>query len=297
MRKKKMSPIELGLSSLVGLAYCAFAIYAKHVHLFAADEVKKYYEVDESKDYQLYYEEDKLLTADDVSRDFNFVAEGNELGEDGYWKDVAFDKYYRVITKDGINYLVDADNYSNIRLYGFKELGKPFYLMPYDQEFGGIDTKGDASYSGYVLPYEDEQGNLCLVDLDSFEPLLMGVSLSEDRYSTPEYLTDQSHILLRNYLENRINYFGFYDAANGGIDEPGEYSGCVVYFNKGDHTYLVDLNDFSKVIVKDYNGVVYPIDDGETVGLKYVNKDDQNVQCIGPDIQVETTDELVKKYV
>lgn len=288
---------EFGIPVLAAFGYFAFLLYSKGEHLFDSEEVKKYYEIDESKDYHLYYDGDKLLTVDDVSKDFNFVAEGAELGDDSYWKDVAFDKYYRVITKDGINYLVDANDYSNIRLYGFKELGKPFYLKSYDKAFGGIDTTGDVDYSGYVLPYEDEQGNLCLVDLDSFEPLLMGVTLCEDRYATSEYLTDQSHIILRNYLENRINYFQFYDAANGGIDEPGEYSGCVVYFNKGDHTYLVDLNDFSKVLVKDFKGVVYPIDDEESVGLKYVNNDNQNVQCIGPDIQVETTDELIKKYV
>ncbi|MDE5630394.1 MAG: hypothetical protein K2I70_02225, partial [Bacilli bacterium] len=182
-----------------------------------------------------------------------------------HWRDVTFDNYYRIITKDGINYLVDAADYSNICLYGFEELGKPFYLKSYDKAFGGLDTKGDAKYSGYVLPYKDKQGNLCLVDLDSFEPLLMGVTLSEDRYATSECFADQSHIPLRNYLENRLNYFQFYDASYGGIDEPGEYSGYVVYFNKGEHTYLVDLNDFSKVLVSDFKDDVFTINASKSV--------------------------------
>lgn len=291
---KKIS-LDPGFAVLAALGIITL-LYANSKHFFDSAEVQRYYDIDESKDYQLHYGKDKVLTVDEVSDDFQFVAEGSELGEDNYWKDVTFDKYYRVITKDGVNYLVDAADYSNICLYGFEELGKPFYLRSYDEAYGGLDTKGDANYSGYVLPYKDEDGNLCLVDLDSFKPLLMGVTLSEDRYGTSESLADQSHILLRNYLENRVNYFSFYDAANGGIDEPGEYSGCVVYFNKGDHTYLVDLNDFSKVIVKDFKDVVHSINDGETVGLEYVNNDNQNVQCLGPKIEIESSSVLAKKY-
>lgn len=287
--------VDSGLIVILALG-AGVLLYANSKHLMNRAEVQRYYDIDESKDCHLYYNNGKMLTVDGISDDFQFVAEGDTLGEDNYWEDVTFDKYYRVITKDGINYLVDADDYSKIRLCGFKELGKPFYFKAYDGKFGGKDTKGDSDYSGYVLPYRDENGNICLVDLDSFKPLLMGVSLYEDRYCTSEYMTDQSHIILRNYLENRENYLRCYDAANGGKDEPGEYSGYVVYFVKDDHTYLVDLTDFDKVLVQDFKDAVYSIRDDETDGIEFVTNDDVTIQYVGGSIPVKTTSRLRKEY-
>lgn len=264
-------------------------------HLFESIEIQRYYAIDESRDCHLYYNKGKMLTVDDISDDFQFVAEGDTLGDDNYWEDVTFDKYYRVITKDGINYLVDVNDYSKIRLYGFKELGKPFYFKAYDGKYGGKDTEGNLDYSGYVLPYLDEDDKICLVDLDSFKPLLMGVSICEERYCTSEYLTDKSHIDLRNYLENRNDYFQFYDASCGGIDETGEFSGYAVYLAKDDNTYLVDLTDFNKVLAQDFKDVVYSISDDESIGLKFVTKDDITIQYIGGQIPIQKTNILTKK--
>ena len=137
-------------------------------------------------------------------------------------------------------------------------IGQPYYLQYYDDYYGGPDDNGERD--GYVQEIV-KNGKKYLVDANDFSKVLLSdyESLGEPRY------------------------LKYYDHENGGPDE-NNYScnhngdGYVQEIVKNGKKYLVDANDFSKVLLSDYESL------GEPKYLKYYDcenggTDKNNFRC------------------
>ena len=146
--------------------------------------------------------------------------------------------------------------------------------------------------SGYVLPYIDEAGRTCLVDFDTFEPILMGITYDKF-YGEFNEATSKTAVPIRDYLENNAIYLKFYDQKHGGVDEQSEYSGYVFQVEANGINYLVDCTHPDKVIVSNYKSA--EANNDATPGyLKITTTTDKTVQYLKDALPIEENSQVLK---
>ena len=118
---------------------------------------------------------------------------------------------------------------------------EPYYLKYYSKTNGGPDA-GEAG-RGYVQEIV-KNGKKYLVDANDFSKVLLS---DYDKIGTPYYLK-------------------YYSKTNGGPDAGEAGRGYVQEIVKNGKKYLVDANDFSKVLLSDYDKI------GTPYYLKYYSK-------------------------
>lgn len=136
---------------------------------------------------------------------------------------------------DGLKYLINADT-NQVCLSGYSNLGRLCCLKSLQPENGGTDSA--LGYSGYVLLaiYNVDGKNLfSLYDFDDFTPLLEMCDLSAS-YSF-------SHDIFYEF------YIAPYDPKYRGNDDENAYAGYCFEVKKDDICYLVDANDFNKIVL------------------------------------------------
>lgn len=257
------------------------------VQILQPQELNK---VNQQKAISLFYK-DGVLNVDSLSDPFKITVFGKSyISRDwaGYPLDnfayhyIEYDKLFRQITKDGVNYLVDANDFSMVYLSNYQNIFYGFYYPYYDQNLGGKDNRSD--FSGYVLVVETAKNTFSLYDLESFDLILSNCyfyhdynndHFDEDRYFTKVYdvnyagryivehygHANDNELLLHPKLKPKIDYIPTYDAKNGGTDEKNAGSGYVTEFIKDGINYLVDANDFTKILAYNYEKLSWD-DDG-----------------------------------
>lgn len=263
----------------------------------AVDRMKTPSPVDNNLDLKhsisLFFNGGKL-EVDSISKAFQFKTEAKDMHYSagyvvGYsyfpdlfgYTDMNVDGSYKIITKDGVKFLVDANDYTKVYLSGFDKLESPFYLKYHDPANGSLGSSG--KYPGYVLPYYDALGRLYLADLNTFEILLYAVDpidLSDCQYNSysENYASRSS---LRNWFERKVMHFPAYDAGYNGNDKAGEYSGMAFIFYKNGVPYCVDANDFSKVLAVQFDKITSTTD---TIEISYADgrKDCYDADAFSP---------------
>lgn len=176
---------------------------------------------------------------------------------------------FKQLEKDGVKYLVLANNENKVLISGYDWLGYPYYLQGYDQANGGMDPKSE--FSGWVIPaytnidredpviYEIYDGldpgyTFNLYDFETFKPLIIEAEPDIDfKFYGPECFGVPGPIIPR--------YVQAYDHAYGGKDKNNKGAGLVMEVEKWNHKYLVDVNDFKTIIAQDYNRFWYLAED------------------------------------
>ena len=179
----------------------------------------------------LFYS-DGLLTVDSISNSFPLS------GADHNFDPVSGVKGFRVceIEKDGVKYLVAEEDYTRVLLSDYESVSHMMHLRFYSYRDGGPDS---GSSDGWVYEIVKD-GVKYLVDANDWTKVL---------------LTDCDIIV----YEMRL--FG-YDFVSGGTDT-GEGQGYVSIIEKEGIKYLVDANDFTKILAIDFDHVTSKRVDGE----------------------------------
>lgn len=256
------------------------------VQILQPQELNK---INQQKAIRLFYK-DGVLNVDSLSDSFKITVFGKSyISHDwaGYPLDnfayqyIEYDKLFRQITKDGLNYLVDANDFSMVYLSNYQNIFYGYYYPYYDQNLGGKDNRSD--FNGYVLVVETAKNTFSLYDLESFDLILSNCyfyhdynndRFDEDRYFTKVYdvnyagryivehygHANDNELLLHPKLKPKIDYIPIYDAKNGGTDEKNVGSGYVTEFIKDGINNLVDVNDFTKILAYNYEKLSW--DDG-----------------------------------
>lgn len=292
---KKLTALGLTATLSTSIVGCSFVESLKNFN--EKEEIKNLKELDDNRAYHLYFNGNKVLTVDEiVDSNFQFTKEDNELDENGKYKKSTDSKTYKIVKKDNINYLIDARTCSIVYLYGFEKLGTPFYLKYYDSKNGGQDAI--EGLSGYVLPYTDNKGNIYLVDFDTFEPILMGVSLKDieilDNPSIQESGYGKSCEDIRNYLETFYIELEFYNNKSNGIDEAGMYSGYTFEIMKNGVRYLVDCTHPDKIILRNYKGAVEVHNEANPGFIEVTNAEGKKEQYLEDALPIEEKSNSLK---
>lgn len=134
------------------------------------------------------------------------------------------DHLVQEIVKDGIKYLVDATDYTKIILEDYDIIGDCYILEYY--EINGVEY-----------------------------PKLYAQEIIKDGIKTLISLNNTNDIILYDYdsISEEI-YYVLYNKASGGVDE-GHRSGCVREIVKDGVKYLVDSNDFNKILIYGYDEI------------------------------------------
>ena len=254
-------------------------------------------DIDTEHPISLFYKDGKL-SVDSISSAFQFTSEVKDLHvSQGYvisyssfpdiygYYSLDIEGSYKIITKDGINFLVDSSDYDKVYLSGFDKLGSPFYLKYRDPANGGLGV--DGKYPGYVLPYYDALGRFYLADLNTFETLLYAVDpidFTDYAYNNTSE-KNASRNVVRNWFERQAKQVSGYAAENNGNDEPGKYSGKVFTFYKNGIPYCVDANDFTKVLAVQFDTISSSTD---TVQINYT---DGHIENYAADVFYPTSSE------
>lgn len=159
--------------------------------------------------------------------------------------DKGTDAGYVVETKkDDKKLLVDATDYDKILLDNFDEIKDTFYYKYYDTYYGGNDDTNVKS-NGYVTEIIINNKKY-LFDANDFSKLLL---VDYESIGEPFYLK-------------------CYDTYYGGVDNVNTKSnGYVVEITKNGIKYLVDANDFSQVLLEDYDKITLLQD--EIIKIEY----------------------------
>lgn len=196
------------------------------------------------------------------------------------------DSKYRIKqTQDG-KFLVDANDENKIYLSNFDEISSAFYYKYYDPAFGGTDsTEG---YTGYLLTVYDENKQLTLVDLDTFEikladfiPYDIDIADFARYYNTTPFL-----------IEDNVYYIDAYDSQNGGIDMENAGSGYALEIYKDGKRVLVDANDLTNVIAYDYEHIGRRQDENGTWWFIISYKNGNSIEYKDDEIKTEVNEEL-----
>lgn len=155
---------------------------------------------------------------------------GNDTGTDA--------GYVVEAKKDDKKLLVDATDYDKVLLDNFDEIKDTFYYKYYDTYYGGSDNVNVKS-NGYVTEIIIDNKKY-LFDANDFSKLLL---VDYESIGEPFYLK-------------------YYDTYYGGQDNVNTKSnGYVVEIIKNGIKYLVDANDFSQVLLENYDKITLLQDD------------------------------------
>ena len=262
------------------------------VQILQPQELNK---VNQQKAISLFYK-DGILNVDSLSDPFKITVFGKSYISHDWagqpldnfaYNYIEYDKLFREIKKDGVKYLVDVNDFSMVDLSNYQNIFYGFYYPYYDQNLGGKDNKSD--FSGYVLVVETAKNTFSLYDLESFDLIISNCyfyhdyneTFGKDYYSTRvfdinyagNYIVEHyghandNRLLLHPKLKSKIHYISIYDAKNGGTDEKNTGSGYVTEFIKDGINYLVDANDFTKILAYNYEEVSW--DDYGIIAITY----------------------------
>lgn len=135
---------------------------------------------------------------------------------------------------NGLKYLINAET-KEVCLSGYINLGRLSLLAPLKSENGGNDS--DLGYSGYaLLAIYNVDGRILfsLYDFDDFTPLLDKCDFKSMSFSLGKYY---------------MYYIEPYDPEYRGNDDVNDFTGQVFDVVKDGVRYLVDANDFTKIVL------------------------------------------------
>ena len=240
---------------------------------------------------RIFYNENGYLDVDEIGEAFQFKGvEGYQVIPEGPGTLAHLSpinphymgEYFGELNKDGVGYLVNASDYTDIKISGdglasINEHSEVAYCPYYDPKNNGKDsTEG---YPGYILCVSNtpsvEDKTKTIYDFDTFEVLISDCTLRDN--SLAWHMTDREI-----YIEPYLKENGY----------EGEYNCTII--KKDGINYLVDYSSF-KPLAEDVKDIECKIDDAGVRIVTITHSDGSETIYLNEALQPIQTDILTKK--